>query len=92
MQPLGNFLTGRLIHALPSEAKKRALVVLREDPVLAARAEQLASSLERFASGPDFAEAVNLTVPPPSPGESEEEFVSRAKEAILVLLMAKFAR
>src|SRR5947209_695354 len=98
MKPIGDFLSERLIKALPGpkpegtgEAKTTALVVLRES-VPKDEAEQLATSLEGFASSPDFAKAVNQAVPPPLPGEPEDEFVSRAKEAIRALLMAKFGR
>ena len=98
MKGIGEFLSERLVKALPGpksdgdgEAKSQAIAVLR-DSVPPAEAEQLATSLEGFASSADFAEAVDDAVPPPRAGESEEEFVVRSKEAIRSVLMAKFGR
>jgi hypothetical protein len=98
MKGIGEFLSERVAKALPApqaegagEAKAAALVVLRESAV-PADAQKLANSLEAFASSPEFAKAVDEAVPPPHPGESEEEFVARAKEAIQRILMGKFGR
>ena len=98
MKPFGDFLSERLARALPApkddgtnEPKDRALVVFR-DSVPLAEAQQLANSLGRFVASPEFAAAASGAIPPPRPGESEDDFVARAKSVLEGLLLDKFGR
>ncbi len=54
-----------------------------------ADAEQLAASITAFASGAEFAAAVDAAVQPPIDGETEEQFVQRAKTAIRRIFLEK---
>jgi hypothetical protein len=98
MRPFGDFLSDRLARLLPapkdggtSEPRDRALVVLR-DSVPPAEAQQLAGSLQHFAASAEFAAAANSAIPPPRPGEPEDDFVARAKAALEKLLLDRFGR
>ena len=48
------------------------------------------SAIEQFTTTDEFADLVNDAVPPPKPGETEDEFVRRAKSAMVELLLKKF--
>jgi hypothetical protein len=99
MNRLGDFPREQLLLALPAPAaeqaagpKRTALVVAREQGLPPNEAERLATTLVEYAASEEFLTALNHSVPPPLPGESEDQFVRRAKEAIRKLLTAKFGR
>jgi hypothetical protein len=98
MKLIGDFLSERLARELPapkagntSDPKGAALMDLR-NAAPPAKVPQLADALQQFAASAEFAATVNDAVPPPRPGESEDEFVKRAKAALVALLLARFGR
>jgi hypothetical protein len=98
MTPLGDFLRDRLPKALPAPsaegdkpAKSGALIAVREG-IPTAEARALGAALEQYTVSEEFAEAANTAIRPPQPGESEDEFVERAKATLRNLLLDKFGR
>ena len=98
MKPLGDFLGEQLRMALPArtkdsgEAANSGALVAFQEGVPEAEAKALGAALEKFAASKECAQAVNAAVPPPKSGESEDEFVERAKASLRSLLLAKFGK
>jgi hypothetical protein len=96
---LGDFLSQQLGRALKgaesadmSQSAVGAMTVAAEPAFSPRERQQLATQIVRHTATEGFAAAVNEAVPPPEPGESEDQFVQRAKAAIRELLLAKFGR
>lgn len=100
MEPVGDFLSEQFRHqiALPRTNSDHALeaestsIVSLEGIVPPDAAKLLVTGLSQYVASAQFAEAVNQEVSPPKPDESEDDFVSRAKETIRKKLMERFLR
>jgi hypothetical protein len=76
-------------HSLPAQSATR--VLQNQCPeVQKSEAEKFGETVDQFVLSQDFAELVNQAVPSPAPGESEEQFVTRAKQAIRDILLKQF--
>src|SRR5262249_51852955 len=69
-------------------AAAKAIQLARPD-LPSKEAEKFGAALNEYAGSQEFAELVNRDVFPPTPEESEDEFVARAKHGIRDVLLKK---
>jgi hypothetical protein len=70
---------------------RAATVALQQEcrDVPTTEAEKFGQTVDQFVLSQDFADLVNQAVPSPAPGESHEQFVARAKQAIRDVLQKR---